>query len=389
MGWHSQQYGSFERFLVALARVCRNSGLETHLVFPREPSSQAFVRDVESAVHVVPSPVNIGDPRFARGVGKLLRSLRPTHLHAHFGLDALESLAVAAASGVPRRFATKHITPSPSRVSAVGHRLLVGLAEAVFAVSADVRDRLAALGVPPRKLSVIHLGVDTAVYHPDPPANEAVRAELGLPPGVRLILSTSHLRPGKGVEQLPRLAAALVDDPGDVCIVVAGDGPLRDQIEADAPRRRVTDDRFRLLGVREDVPRLLAAADVVVFPSTGMEGFPLAPLEALATARPVVASSGTAELSRSLNGVAELVAPGDGAALLAACRRLLSDTARASALGAAGRRLVAEDFSTKRAADEHLAEYSRRSANGAGSGDRDGGTPRARTVRDRGLVHRQ
>jgi glycosyltransferase involved in cell wall biosynthesis len=120
-----------------------------------------------------------------------------------------------------------------------------------------------------------------------------------------------------------------------------------------------------------------------------MEGFPLAPLEALATARPVVASSGTAELSRSLNGVAELVAPGDGAALLAACRRLLSDTARASALGAAGRRLVAEDFSTKRAADEHLAEYSRRSANGAGSGDRDGGTPRARTVRDRGLVHRQ
>jgi glycosyltransferase involved in cell wall biosynthesis len=356
MGWHSQQYGSFERFLVALAHSCERSGMENHFVFRDAPYSQAFTRDAPAAIHVIPSPAGVGDPRFARQLGRLLRRLRPTHLHAHFGLDAYEALATAAALGLPGRFTTKHITPSSSRASAARHRLLGALVQVVFAVSADVGDRLAALGVPARKLEVVHLGVDPGAYRPDPTAGDALRAELGLAPGTRLVVSTSHLRPGKGVELIPGLAAALAAQPGGVCVLVAGDGPLRATLEADAERIRLGPDRIRLLGVREDVPRLLAAADVFVFPTVGSEGYPLGPLEALASASPVVAS-GVGDVGRSLADGAEIVPPGDEHALVDACRRLLADPAGAEALGAAGRRLVMERFSTQRAADRHVELY--------------------------------
>jgi len=361
MGWHSRQYGSFERFLVALAQSCDRSGLESHFVFPDAPDSCAFVRDAPAAIHLISSPAGVGDPRFARRLGGLLRRLRPTHLHAHFGLDAYEALATAATFGIPARFTTKHITPSSSRASVVRHRLLAALVEAVFAVSSDVGDRLAALGVPTRKLEVVHLGVDPDAYRPDPTAGDALRAELGLAPRTRLVVSTSHLRPGKGVELMPGLAAALAQQPGGACVLVAGDGPLRAALEAESRRRRLGADRIRLLGLREDVPRLLAAADVFVFPTVGSEGYPLGPLEALAAARPVVAS-GVGDLGRSLAGGAEIVPPGDERALVAACRRLLADPARAQALGAAGRRLVTERFSTRRAADRHVAVYLARAA---------------------------
>ncbi|MDQ3890401.1 MAG: glycosyltransferase, partial [Actinomycetota bacterium] len=330
--------------------------LETHLVFPREPDSRPFVRDVSAALHVVASPAGVRDPGFALGLGKLLRSLRPTHLHAHFGLDAYEALVVAAVLRVPRRFASKHIVPSSSRASALRHRGLAALVEAIFAVSADVGRRLAALGVPARKLNVVPLGVDAAAYEAEAHAREAVRAELGIGPDVRLLLSTSHLRPGKGVELLPHVTAALAVDPGGVCLLLAGDGPLRGEVEAEARRLGLGREQIRFLGVREDVPQLLAAADLFLFPTVGTEGYPLGPLEALASGLPAVASA-IGDLATSLADVAELVPPGDVAAIVAACRRLLADPVRAAELATAGRRLVADRFSVSRAAAEHAAVY--------------------------------
>ncbi|MDQ5809101.1 MAG: hypothetical protein M3320_10535, partial [Actinomycetota bacterium] len=63
MGWRSQQYGSFERFLVKVARECAARGAETHLVFPEPPAAEAFVHDVEAQVHLVPLARHPFDPR--------------------------------------------------------------------------------------------------------------------------------------------------------------------------------------------------------------------------------------------------------------------------------------------------------------------------------------
>src|SRR5947199_8024275 len=100
MGWRSQQYGSFERFLVALCARSSEEGLDSHLVFHEAPASRAFGRDCPASFHVLGPPRG---PAFVRGLRRVLRDAGATHLHAHFGADAYAALAVARAARVRRR----------------------------------------------------------------------------------------------------------------------------------------------------------------------------------------------------------------------------------------------------------------------------------------------
>jgi len=358
MGWRSQQYGSFERFLVALASRCAEQGAHTHLVFPATPASLAFAHDVPAEVHVIPSPMRASDPRFALRLAGVLQRVGATHLHAHFGMDAYQAVATAALLAVPARYATKHIAPGSSRrsLSRTRHRWLAARVRTFFAVSHHVREQLLALGVPSEKVEVCYLGVDPAAYRRSQLVRAEVRGELGIVDGSRLVLTTSHLRPGKGMEMLPRVTADLVGAGMNVTVLAAGDGPLRRQLEREARRRGLGRERLRLVGVREDVPRLLAAADLFLFPASGAEGLPLGPLEALAAGAPVVATA-VSDLATLLRGSALLVAPGDPAALVAACRRLLGDPQLADAMRRRGRELVVGRLNVARAVDVHAQYY--------------------------------
>jgi glycosyltransferase involved in cell wall biosynthesis len=350
MGWRSQQYGSFERFLVKLARECARRDAETHLVFPGPPASTEFAADAPAAIHTIPSPRAAVDPRFAGRLARVLRRVGATHVHAHFGVDGYQALAVGTGR---RRFATKHITPGRSRLTLSGarHRWIAARVERYFAVSRSVADDLVAIGVPRARVEVSYLGIDPERYRPDPSARAAVREELGVPADLPIVLSTSHLRPGKGVEALPALAARL-----DAVVVAAGDGPLAAQLATDARALGVPPERLRLLGRRLDVPRLLAAADMLVFPSDGAEGMGLGPMEALAAGVPVVASD-VSDLRPLITGAALLVPRGDIGALAAACARLLDDPALRAELGARGPAVVRERFSVHAAVAQHVAHY--------------------------------
>jgi glycosyltransferase involved in cell wall biosynthesis len=145
---------------------------------------------------------------------------------------------------------------------------------------------------------------------------------------------------------LTALAAVRADLP-EVRALIVGDGPLRVELEAEA-RRLGLAEACRFTGVREDIPDCLAAASVVVLSSVS-EGFPLTVLEALAMARPLVATA--------VNGVTEIVEP-DVTGLLVPPRRpdlltrtvlsLLRDPERARALGQAGRKGVEVRFPVER-----------------------------------------
>jgi glycosyltransferase involved in cell wall biosynthesis len=356
MGWRSQQYGSFERFLVALADACGRAGLSTHLVFNAPVASEAFLRDVNADVHAIPSPASPVDPRFPIRFARLVRRVRPSHLHVHFGPDSYQALAVAALARVPRRFATKRIVPARSRSSSLRHRWLAAQVERFFTVSESVRDDLVALGVPASKVEACYHGIDSDAYRPNPEAGRRTREALGIAADARVVLTTSHLRPGKGVEALPPLAAALSERPGGVVVLAAGAGPLANELRQEAARLGVPDGALRLLGVREDVPELLAASDLHLFPTTGTEGFASAPLEALSAGVPVVATA-VSDVPRLLSEVAIVVAPGDLEGMVSACREVLDGVH--GDLGARGRALVVEHLSVRRAAELHLEAYLR------------------------------
>jgi glycosyltransferase involved in cell wall biosynthesis len=355
MGWVSQQRGSFERFLERLAARCEQEGARTHLVFPARPASDEFVQNVRADIHIVPLARHPFDRTAIHGLRDVLARTGATHVHAHFGLDAIIAMQVAKRAGVARRFLTKHILPGNSRLTLAGlrHRWLARNAEVFFAVSDRVADALLAHGIPREKVVRVYLGVDTEAYRPDPARRAAARAMLGIG-GERVVLCTSHLREGKGVELLPGLAAGLAQNPGDVAVLHAGGGPLRDSIEVAAAA--IPSRPLRLLGVRQDIPELLAAADLFVFPTTGNEGLPLGPIEAMAAGLPIVATT-VSDLPRVAGDAMHLVPPSDAEALLKACRLLLANDADARALGNRARKAAEERFSVDAAVEAHVARY--------------------------------
>ncbi|UJA19982.1 glycosyltransferase [Thermoleophilia bacterium SCSIO 60948] len=358
MGWRSQQYGSFERFLVALSRSGREMGVETHLVFQNRPPER-FADDVEAAIHTVEAARGPLDARYVLELGRLLRRVGATHLNAHFGTDAYLALAVAQALGVQRRFMTKHSAPGRSRLTFADarHRWLGRHSERFFAVSHDVAERLATAGVPRSKIEVVYLGVSTRVYRPDAGDRERVRSELRLRADQRLILTASHLRPNKGVELMPEVFERVRNECPEAVLMLAGDGPARADIERAFARSASPPESYRFLGRRDDVPELLRAADLFVLPTAITEGMPLGTVEALASGCPVVATD-VSDLTRLVSEVAEIVPRGDVAALAGGIvESLRRDGPEREQRSLAGRALVEERLSVDAAAQAYLESY--------------------------------
>jgi glycosyltransferase involved in cell wall biosynthesis len=140
--------------------------------------------------------------------------------------------------------------------------------------------------------------------------------------------------------------------------VIAGEGALRGELE-----RQIAADglegKVLLLGQRDDVPDLMASLDVFVLTST-FEGLCLVVCEALALARPVVATPVGGVRQTVLDGETGLLVPvGDTTALAAAIERLLSERDVAARLGEAGRQRVRELYAQERMVDGTTAVYER------------------------------
>jgi glycosyltransferase involved in cell wall biosynthesis len=206
------------------------------------------------------------------------------------------------------------------------------------------------LGVPDDRLAMIYSGVEDQ----EPPAvdRRAIRAKLGFEPEAPLVLFAGRLAEQKRVGDLLKALDLLQHVQPDVGTLIAGDGPLRDHLEETA-RGYHLDGRVRFLGHREDVPRLLAAADLLVLPSA-YEGLPNVVLEAMQLAKPVVATAAPGTTEVVVDGQTGFVVPiGDVTGLTRSIRDLVRDPDLARRLGAAGRARAAAHFG----ADAMIARF--------------------------------
>ncbi|HEY7523125.1 MAG TPA: glycosyltransferase [Candidatus Limnocylindrales bacterium] len=254
--------------------------------------------------------------------------------------------------------AAQRILLGPKRAGyRAAYRLGARIGDGFVAVSDEVAASIAReIGPPADRISVIANGVDTERY-PAPVDRAAVRRELGLAEDATFLLSIGKLMRQKGHEILVE-AVARLDDPRLV-VAIAGEGELRETIE-----RRIGDagvgDRVRLLGLRRDVPQLLAAADAFVLPSL-WEGLPMALLEAMASGLPVLATdvSGTRQVLED-EAWGLLVPGGDAVRLAAGLRELLAvarSPERSAAMGKAARDRVVARFGVRSQAEAHAALY--------------------------------
>jgi glycosyltransferase involved in cell wall biosynthesis len=193
-----------------------------------------------------------------------------------------------------------------------------------------------------------------------PEAVAALRRELmgGELPGresadPRIVVGVGRLTAQKGFGTLIRAASQWQRRAVLPLLLIAGEGPLDAELRHQARTAGVA---VGFLGTRDDVPALLAAADVVVVPSA-WEGQPLIVQEALRAGRPLVATrvGGIAELTGDDGAL--LIPPGDPAALAAAVTRLLEDPEAAARLAAAARGRSAVLPTETAAVDQALLLY--------------------------------
>ena len=257
-------------------------------------------------------------------------------VHAHGVRAGLAAGAAARSDAVPHLIVTIHnaVFESGSTrrgAEAVAHRMLALLAEQRICVSEDVA-RAARAAAPAKAGSVLVMPVGADPTPADPAEAAAARAQLGLEPGLPLVVSVGRLEPQKGFDVLVE-ATARMNGSSPPVVVICGEGPARKDLE-DRIRALGLGERVRLLGNRNDAKAFIAAADAFCMPSR-WEGSPLALHEALAAGRPVVASAvgGIPELL-TFGQAGLLVPPEDPGALASAVGRVLSDRGLAEHLGA-------------------------------------------------------
>jgi glycosyltransferase involved in cell wall biosynthesis len=339
----SDEFGGLERAALAIVSGLHARGADVVLAHPPGATrlhTLAAAAGIETAA--VPRIESKGDVAALRTVVRFLRSRQPGVLHAHLAWPGrcIYALIAARIARVPRIVVHQQLFPNElTRRERLRHALVSLLADRVVTVSAHMARQVAAAAPwAARKTRVVRNAV--AVSQPPRPAPALRERDAREPVALTLARLDSHQ---KGLEYL---IAASVRLPG-VRVLVAGDGPARGELQA-LVRAHGVGDRVHLLGYRSDVPALLAACDVFVLPSL-FEGLPLSVLEAMAAARPVVATNipGTDEaVVHDVTGL--LVPPRDADALAAAVRRLLAEPDLAVRLAAEGRRRVETVFSADR-----------------------------------------
>ena len=230
-------------------------------------------------------------------------------------------------------------------------RLAAALAERVVGVTEEVvRFLVDEAKLPPQKVCLVRNGVDLERFRPRVgPACQ----ELHLAPGRPVVGTVGRLDPAKDQRSLIRAFRAVVAEVPGAVLVIIGEGPMRRELERDVERHGLAEN-VRFLGERFDVPALLPCLDVFVLSSVH-EGLPLALLEAMACARPVVVTDVGGVAPVVDRGQAGVVVPaGDVHALAQAIAGLLRDPAHAARLGTAARAIVAARYDLKSTIDTYL-----------------------------------
>jgi glycosyltransferase involved in cell wall biosynthesis len=201
-------------------------------------------------------------------------------------------------------------------------------ADAVLAVSAPLREYVLSLGVDPARAEVLPNGVDPNEFQPGP-RDPSVRAHWGLGDGP-VLGYVGGLRPWHGVGALPALLERLVRRFEGLRLVIAGDGPLRPELEdAIAKAGLARSAVFTGMVAHQEVPALIRSFDLALAPYDRFERrfyfSPLKLFEYMACGVPVVAAD-LGQIPEIIDGDSGLLyPPGSLDGLTAACEKLLSD----------------------------------------------------------------
>lgn len=293
--------GGAEQQVVALARQFLAKGHAVAIV--SLTSGQEVETPVDATVHSL--DMRKGIASFITALWRLrqfVKRWRPDVMHAHMIHANLLARTLASLYRAPPLICSAHSAREGGHFRMLAYRLTDRWASLTTHVSEAGRVAMITAGaVAPSRIRVMPNGIDTSRFCIDEVARDKARGALGLGPETRMVVSVGRLVPEKAqavlVDAFSRVIASNAD--GDIRLFIVGEGGERARLAAQIDRLELAGS-VSLLGLRHDVPSLLAAADTFVL-SSNVEGMPLVIGEALATGCPVVATDAA--------GVQELLGP--------------------------------------------------------------------------------
>lgn len=348
--------GGAERMLLHLAEELRHRG---HWVCPVGPDNGCgWLAEQFRAQGFDPATYSLRrqmDWRCLRTLVQLFRRHEIDLVHSHDFTMAVYGAAAALVRRIPHivtMHGGHHYAGRWRRRAAL--RWAFNHSRSVIAVSSATQVHLQrTLRLQPGAVDVIRNGIDF-----EPGDRESVRRELGVADHEVLIVAVGNLYSVKGhivlLRALAEVEAAGSTTPWRLAIAGRGEeeGALRTFL-----RERNLSGRAVLLGYRQDIPNILAAADIYVMPSLS-EGLPVALLEAMLSGKAIVASDvgGIPEaIAAGTDGL--LTPPGDHQALAVALLRLIENSNYRATLGQSGQRRATRHFSVERMTESYERLY--------------------------------
>lgn len=283
------------------------------------------------------------DPAAVVRMAREFRAQRYDIVHTHLSTSTVNGCLAARLARIP----------SVATVHGLSGKLSFLAADHLVAVSADVRRHMTSQGLHESRISIVHNGVDVAP--PAPGAREASRAALGIPDHCPTVGTTARLTALKGVDTALQAVARLRDDFPELRYVVFGDGEMEGELRSLAASLDISGNVV-FAGYRTDLPQLLPALDVFLFP-TLREAMGIALIEAMAAEIPVVATRVGGIPEVVVEGTGLLVSPSDPVGMADQVGRVLRQPELRQSLVVAARERVRTEYSSARMATRTLTVY--------------------------------
>lgn len=256
---------------------------------------------------VIHSQYEIGEKiRFVRSLREVMKRGRYHILHCHH--DVMSAPYLLASQGLPfqKRIVHVHNTslslPTPNRLKANFARepmrqMCLGMADEIVGISKDaLRSLIGDIAYDPLHHRVVHCAVDTARFQKVSPEVEEFRKSLEISTTVRVLLFVGRMVEYKNPYFVVNMLEHLIEINPNVVVAFAGAGPQENEVRKLAKQKSL-EHLVRLLGFRADVPELMMASDILIWPSweEPMEGLGLGIVEAQAAGLPVLMSRSVPE----------------------------------------------------------------------------------------------
>lgn len=284
--------GGAETLLMNLYRNMDRSKVQFDFLTSKVGSFDAEIMEMGGTIHRIPYVSDIGHAKYIQALDQFFTE-NPNYKIVHAHMDKMSGFVLRSAkkTGAPIRIAHSHNTSSEGGIAAKIYKWVAGTfitscATHFLACSNKAGQWLFAN--KGNKVVILKNGIESDKFAFSPEVREQVRRELKLPSACYVVGHVGRFAHQKNHSFLIDIFAQLNRDQPNTVLVLAGDGPLRPEMEKKVKALQLQD-KVKFLGVRSDITRLLQAFDMFVFPSLH-EGLPVTLIEAQGAGLPCLIS---------------------------------------------------------------------------------------------------